>query len=189
MKMPFAIIKTRQSGAVLITGLIFMVVLTIIVISALRSATLEERMAANARNRQVALQAAEAALRVAEASILGDAATGVASAAAFEPFTPSSFTTDCADGLCNVAVAGSEPRWKTIDWEDDDVTLTITTSALAGVKEQPKYIVEIAAFPAPHPPTQKCNPVLYRVTARGVGMDNSVAFVQAMYRHRPVDCP
>lgn len=63
----------KESGAVLITGLIFMVVLTIIVISALRSATLEERMAANARNRQLALQAAEAVLRDAETALFAAA--------------------------------------------------------------------------------------------------------------------
>jgi type IV pilus assembly protein PilX len=176
------LLKTRQSGAALITGLIFMVVLTIIVISALRSSTLEERMAANARNRQLALQAAEAVLRDAESSL--------AAGAPFDPFTPASFTSACTNGYCTVPTAGSTPRWKTISWSDTTKTRSFANAAsnLAGLAAQPRYFVEITGYPAPSAPGQKCNPALYRVTARGVGMDNSTVFVQTMYRHRPASC-
>jgi type IV pilus assembly protein PilX len=175
--------KSRQTGAALVTGLIFMLVLTIIVVSALRSATLEERMAANARNRQLALQAAEAVLRDAEAVINSGAAP-------FDPFTPGSFTSDCASGLCTVAVSGSTPKWKTVDWGDTAKTRTFANSAsyLEGVADQPRYIIEIAGFPPPAGPGQKCNPVLYRVTSRGQGMDNAAVFVQTMFRQRPDTC-
>lgn len=174
------LLKTRQSGAALITGLIFMVVLTIIVISALRSSTLEERMAANARNRQLALQAAEAVLRDAEASL--------GAGAPFDPFTPVSFTAACTNGYCSKPATGSTPRWKTIDWSDTTKTRSFANagSNLAGLAGQPRYIVEIAGFPDPCNPGQQSNPVLYRVTARGVGMDNSTVFVQTMFRHRPL---
>jgi Tfp pilus assembly protein PilX len=64
----------KESGAVLYTGLIFLLVLSLIVLSMLRSGTLEERMAANARNRQVALQAAEAVLRDAETRLFSTSA-------------------------------------------------------------------------------------------------------------------
>lgn len=175
-------LKARQEGAALVTGLIFMLVLTIIVVSALRSATLEERMAANARNRQLALQAAEAVLREAEA-VINSGATP------FDPFTPASFTSACTNGLCTVA-NGDTPRWKTVDWNDATQTRTFANNAsdLAGVQAQPRYIIEIAGFPPPHQPGQKCNPVLYRVTSRGVGMDNAAVFVQTMFRHRPNSC-
>ena len=175
--------KHRQSGAALITGLIFMVVLTIIVISALRSATLEERMAANARNRQLALQAAEAAIREAESVINSGALP-------FDPFTPKTFNANCVGGLCAVATGTSTARWKTINWDNTGTTRTFanSTSNLYGVASQPRYIIEIADFPPPSQPGQKCNPVLYRVTSRGVGMDNSTVFVQTMFRHRPTLC-
>ena len=175
-------LKSKQSGAALITGLIFMVVMTIIVISALRSSTLEERMAANARNRQLALQAAEAVLRDAESSLTAGAP--------FDPFTPASFTNGCTNGYCSKPATGSTPRWKTIDWSNTGITRTFATAAsnLAGVASQPRYVIELIGFPPPTAPGQKCNPALYRVTARGVGQDNSTVFLQTMYRHRPASC-
>lgn len=177
-------VKTKQSGAALITGLIFMVVMTIIVISALRSATLEERMAANARNRQVALQAAEAVLRDAEISITGDAAAGVAAAAPFDPFTPALFKVDCTGGYCNKPAAGTTPRW-----QQDAIwgNAIVGTAGLAGVSAQPRYIVEIVNTPILMP-GQACPKVLYRITARGQGQDNSTVFVQTMVRHMPANC-
>lgn len=174
---------SKQSGAVLITGLIFMVVLTIIVISALRSATLEERMAANARNRQLALQAAEAVLRDAEATLFA--------AAPFSPFTPASFTAGCTSGLCNLPAAGATPRWRTIDWSSTAVTRSFNNagaSDLAGVASQPRYIVEIANVPVSGGGGGICPKVLYRITARGVGMDNAAVFVQTMVRTLPTSC-
>lgn len=173
----------KETGAVLITGLIFMVVLTIIVISALRSATLEERMAANARNRQLALQAAEAILR--------DAETTLFAAAPFEPFNPASFTITCTNGLCNKAADGATPRWQTIDWGDTGVTRTFVSadSSLDGVDSAPRYIVEIANIPIGGGGGGICPTVLYRITARGVGSDNSAVILQTMFRHRPTSSP
>ncbi len=68
----------RQSGAALITGLIFMVVLTMIGVTAARMSTLEERMSGNMRDRSVAMQAAELALRDAERDIRNQFAPGAA---------------------------------------------------------------------------------------------------------------
>lgn len=176
--------KTRQSGVALVTGLIFMVILTIIVIAALRSATLEERMAANALNRQIGLQAAEAALRDAELRILGNPAAGVAPAAPFDPFDPTAFTADCAtDGLCSYAADGL--RWKTVDW---DAVGEEPTATINGVAQQPRYIIEIANIPV-GVVGGICPKILYRITARGVGRDNAAVFLQTMVRHLPASCP
>ncbi len=185
MMTPSLNMKSRQSGVALVTGLIFMVVLTIIVISALRSATLEERMAANARNRQVALQAAEAVLRDAEISITGDLAAGVAAAAPFDPFTPSLFKADCTGGYCNKPVAGAAPRW-----QNDAIWSAGSsregTTVIDGVSAAPRYIVEIVNTPIN---TSPCDKVLYRITARAQGQDNSTVFVQTMVRAQPGLCP
>lgn len=184
MKNSFPRSKTRQSGAALVTGLIFMVILTIIVIAALRSATLEERMAANALNRQIALQAAEAALRDAERRILGNAAAGIPSGAPFDPFDPTAFKTDCAtDGLCSYAADGL--RWKTVDWDEAGEE---PETAIDGVSAQPRYIIEIANLPVGLV-GGICPKILYRITARGVGRDNSTVFLQTMVRHLPASCP
>lgn len=53
----------RQTGAVLIVSLLFLVILTILGVTAMSGTTLEHRMAGNTRDHAVALQAAEAALR------------------------------------------------------------------------------------------------------------------------------
>lgn len=57
---------SNQGGAALITSLIFLTVLTILGMSTLGTALLESRMAGNARDRNLALQAAEIGLRDAE---------------------------------------------------------------------------------------------------------------------------
>jgi len=57
---------TSQTGAVLVIGLIILVVLTLLGIQGMRTNVAQERMASNMRERNVAFQAAESALRVGE---------------------------------------------------------------------------------------------------------------------------
>ena len=70
--------NNKQTGSALIVALSILLVLTILGISSLRTSSLEERMAGNTRDAQLAFAAAEAALREAEefiiASPLDDAA-------------------------------------------------------------------------------------------------------------------
>ena len=56
----------RQGGAVLVVGLIFLAMLTLMGVAAFSVATQEERMTSNSRDRLRALEAAEAALRTCE---------------------------------------------------------------------------------------------------------------------------
>lgn len=58
--------RDKQRGAILISVLAILIVLTMLGIAATRSTTLEERMAGNFQEKYVAFQAAEAAARVAE---------------------------------------------------------------------------------------------------------------------------
>jgi len=57
--------RRAQRGAVLVVGLLILLVLTLIGVTAMRGATLEERMAANATFTQQALQAADSAAEAA----------------------------------------------------------------------------------------------------------------------------
>lgn len=59
--------RARQSGVVLIVGLVLLLVLTLLGVGAMRSAVLEERMTNNTQDLQIAFQFAEAALREGEA--------------------------------------------------------------------------------------------------------------------------
>ncbi len=58
-----------QSGMVLITSLIFLLVMSLTSVTAMKVTGLEEKMAGNSRNQNLAFQSAENALRDAEAYI------------------------------------------------------------------------------------------------------------------------
>ena len=66
----------RQKGAVLVVSLLILLVMTVLGVAAMGTTTLQERMANNNRQQQVAFQAAEAALRAAEI-YLGNTITSV----------------------------------------------------------------------------------------------------------------
>ena len=55
-----------QTGAVLFVCLIFTMMITLLAVTAIRTSTLTERIAANSRDKSLAFQAAETALRDAE---------------------------------------------------------------------------------------------------------------------------
>jgi type IV pilus assembly protein PilX len=70
--------RVRQRGFILPIVLIFLVILTMLGISSMQNATLQERMSSNLRDRNIALQAAELALRDAErdlGALLADGTT------------------------------------------------------------------------------------------------------------------
>lgn len=61
---------TTQRGAVLVVSLIFLLLLTLIGTTAMRTTTLQERMAGNTRDTNLSLQAAEAGLRAGQDWVL-----------------------------------------------------------------------------------------------------------------------
>lgn len=61
--------RSRQKGAVLMVSLMFLVILTMLGVTAMSGTTMEERMAGNTRDASIALQAAEAGLRDARRDI------------------------------------------------------------------------------------------------------------------------
>jgi len=65
--MPHRRTRARQRGAVLVVGLIFLAMLTLMGVAAYSVASQEERMTGNSRDRTRAFQAAETALRECEA--------------------------------------------------------------------------------------------------------------------------
>lgn len=56
----------RESGAVLVISLIILLVITVLAIGSTRTSTLEEKMAGNTRDRNLAFQSTESAVREAE---------------------------------------------------------------------------------------------------------------------------
>ncbi|HMW22794.1 MAG TPA: pilus assembly protein [Burkholderiaceae bacterium] len=185
---PLAPLRRASSrGFSLLTVLLMMAVLAFLALGALNISVIQERMAGNARDRNLALQAAEAALRDAEADIEANLSAD------------SAFATNCGSGLCvpaSMAASGavSTLRWKTIDWsagggQSRAYGGVTGAAALPDVAAQPRYIVELLPV---LPPTSGTSANLgsnltgsaqaFRITARGVGLRSStVVILQSTY--------
>lgn len=169
--------RTRDQGAVLVTGMVFLIVLTMFVLAMVRGGTLEERMARNARDRQVALEAAEAVLRYAETQLF--------TTDPFDPYDGSQFSVTCNQGLCFNPPASL--NWETIDWSSTALTRSFAASSgshISTLVTQPRYIVEILTPPFRPGSSAPCEPGLTRVTARGTGNGGATVFVQSTVRFR-----
>jgi type IV pilus assembly protein PilX len=131
---------SAQGGFVLIVALILLLILTVLGLAAAQSTSLEERMAGNARNRDMAFQAAEAGLRAAESCLnaglavcsnFGADANGTYLFDPNAPPAPSTTTT---------------PLWAVNGfWGNPGYVLsysTITGSNLPYVATQPEIIIE-----------------------------------------------
>lgn len=122
----------RQRGVALFIALVVLLIITIIGVAGLQTTRFEERMASNARDHQVAFQAAEASLRTAEIQL-------EALAPGFEP----SFAAN-ANGRFRPSAPGAQPRWEAADWPGD-ATIPTVADNVGTVAAQPKYIVEYLA--------------------------------------------
>lgn len=129
-----------QRGSALVVSLLILMVMTVIGITAMGSTTLEERMANNNRQRQVAFQSAEAALRDAE-TFLTTSITSVASLALFNGATPGLYTQRIpVVGMSPVAPAPAFNIYDDTNWAAGNSMLP--TVALGSVTRQPRYIIE-----------------------------------------------
>ena len=130
-------------GFSLIAILLMTAVLALLALGAMNSSVMQERMAGNARDRQVALQAAEAALRDAELDIENNITNATV------------FTDACTSGLCippsiNASGATSTPVWQTLNWTTNSRAYGQGTAAPAllgpgnaALATQPRYVIEV----------------------------------------------
>ena len=68
--------RRRERGAVLVVSLIMLLIVTLIAVSSMQGTVMEEKMAGNTRDRNLAFQTAESALREAETYVQGLASMG-----------------------------------------------------------------------------------------------------------------
>lgn len=130
--------RARQSGMSLFPALMFLLVLSVLGVAALNSTLLQEKMAGNTKDTNVAFQAAEAGLRDAEADVVKN----------IVPTTL--FTSSCTNGLCTPPSTWPTPSStdisKAIDWGDSAKTRAYgsqtTAPALSDVAAQPVYVIE-----------------------------------------------
>jgi len=161
----------RQRGSALIVSLLILVVLTLIGVTAVSTSGLEERMAGNNRDRQVAFQAAEVGLRAGEAFV-----AGLASTAAFN--NSNGLYASSADP--NIATGSSV-------WNSSNSR--IYTGTLSDVRSPPRFIVQVLD-------TQGNNDVNiggygsksgvgaitdFLITARGTGISNTSSVILQSY--------
>lgn len=187
--------RTGQQGATLAIVLIFLVLVTLVGVTALTTTTLEERMAGNLKDRNLALQAAEAGLRDAKLDISGgkvvvtatprspiiSGATDFGNAARVFPSCSAAAAGTATAGLClSPHQAHSNAAGESLSARDNTWILgqsftaapsieygTYTGApALSNVALQPRYLIEAISVP----PEGKVGPVYwYRITARGYG--------------------
>ena len=177
--------RSRQRGAVLYIALILLLILTIIGIAAARLQTGEAVMARNDHNHQLALQAAEAALRDAEINL----AIGNWSIPQFAANTNGLYVlaSEAQGAVAAVAPAGSiadQINWNANYPAPNPAALTYTGPALSNAPASPlltQVIIENlppvarAGDPLCTPSNQTQSCAVYRVTAHAVGADASAS--------------
>ncbi len=183
--------RKKQSGVALIIGLIMLLLLSIIMINAVQVTTLEERMARNTQNHNIAFQSAESALREAEAYIQRSADGNDPVNNPFFPlklyngtFMQSTPGQPCVHGLC-AKVSLSDPVTFP-DENDADYAnqVGIATTGIASVSAEPEYIIELIRIdPGPDSGDSSRVYATFRITARANGGDtNTLVQLQSTYK-------
>jgi Tfp pilus assembly protein PilX len=201
-------ISGHQHGATLIVSLVILAVITILGVASMRASNLELRMAASARDRAVAFQAAESALARVEREIIPQfSITSVLpGCSAAECFNP-----DCDNGLCftgdmeganrdecslaNINGEVGQP-WKITNYWDNagrHKVMRVTSSRPTESGDdfvEVKYMIEFLCFvPASEDAiddgenSRNSGVQLYRITVRAEGeARRSAVVLQSVYR-------
>lgn len=165
-----------QQGIALVVVLILLVVTAILGLAIMRSSAMQERMAANLRDRSLAFQAAEGALRFAQDQVLGTGNWDTQMPAAGDA---------CVDGICP---SGSLPAWTAVPGDEYD---------RVRIPEAPEYWIEYIGTGPGQPggcdstsgSTLNCANPLYRVTARSRAEGRADVLMQATVISRIPDEP
>ena len=157
--------ESHQKGVVLIVVLMMLIGITLISIATVNTSVMELRMARNDNDTLLAFQAAESALRDAEAFLDLVVSTAV-------------FTDAGNAGRWTIAPLGDPARWEQANiWTG--ANSIVAANSIAGVNEQARFIVEHAAtvvreenayqIDDPYSASASDRIEIFRVTARGVG--------------------
>lgn len=150
-------IRRHQTGAALVIALIFLLLMTLIGTSSMRSATMQEKMAGNSRDYNMGFQAAEAALRSAE--------NYLRTTAVLPEFDDV--------GAHYIVNSTNRPDWGAYPPSDGSGYVSYPTD-VNGTAQRPRYFLErlITARP-PGSETETGTPVdeifYFRITAVGYG--------------------
>lgn len=168
-----------QRGSALIIALVFLLIMTLIGTTAMQGTGQQEKMAGNMQDRNLAFQAAEAALRAAERDL--------------NPALPAANFNNTAPNIGlltapNPDHANNQAYWAGYPWDVNN-SRQLNAGTLAGLTLQPRYVIEwidptvnpaLTPCPAPAVPPVPCD--WYRITARGLGGSaNAVVILQEFF--------
>lgn len=195
----------QQRGVVLVTGLLLLVLVTLVVLASTRSGRLQTIMASNTRDRDIAFQAAEAALLDAEARIATEFHAIFTAPANGSSATP-------AIGLLNRVMLDDDERyglivlgsttdywvqpaaangygWFKPDGRTDSAKSIAISRAVPVVHEQPRFVIEYLGMAGGN----LCGSLWhyrYRITALATGVASEPdkqagtrVILQTEYRH------
>lgn len=156
----------RQSGAVLIIGLILLVVLAMIGMTGMQTTTQQERMAGNMRDRNIGFQSAESALRIGELQVENGVAIPLGSG-----------FYDSTEGVPAPSpdVLAQDSAWTAGN--------SVVLAAVTGSHEPPAYKIERRPpIPLNLGAGEARTQEVFTVTARGVGASEAaVVVLQSSY--------
>ncbi|UFH48798.1 pilus assembly PilX family protein [Pseudomonas sp. KNUC1026] len=156
-----------QRGAVLIVALVFLLLLTLIGISSMQNATLQEKMAGSVATRNTTLQLAESALRVGEKAV---------AAANFNQAVCAS-TAACKPPIDTSTVAAPGNGQNSVVWKG---TLADGLYAI-------QYLGITGTAPVNFDAAEGSSVMLYRITAVGMNPNNTAVrtVLESIYAKKP----
>lgn len=196
----FSLLK-RQRGASLIVSLLMLIVVLMLSISLAMVSLQGEKASRSDRDRQIALNAAEAALKDAEMDIDPQVVLANGRSNLFDATSNLFFETGCASGdgnlyqgMCAAAVEGQQPTWMTVNIADDSAGSvsvkygrftgqTMPTEKGAFPARLPRYIVEAVQDTEAGGKADDQTKYIFRITAIGFGPNpNAKVVLQSFYR-------
>ena len=176
----------HQRGMVLVLALVFLLLLTIMGITALNTTSLEEKMSGNVKDRNLAFQAAESALILAESWINAQIGKPVFPSTSNGLYLPDAGVSGDPDGVDN---------WNENIWSGTNVVTYPNTPGVSGsgtlgkINTQPKYIIEdmgekqeSGGSVVTNTSYKSSGTTVLRVTARGTGgTDAAQVVLQSTY--------
>ena len=196
-------IAVKQRGAILVVTLMFLLVITMLAITSVQVSTSEERMSGNLKDWNIAMQAAESALRDAEFDIYGVCSVNAATCTLRSPVISGETlfgnqAAGVAPGTCNQAtsykgaclpptptyLADGKPDYPLLvssTWATPSGTSlnAVTYGTYTGATALPSTGISgvssqpVYVIEAMRMPTDKGLKVLYRITARGWGRNSN----------------
>lgn len=181
-------VKSTQRGFSLLMVLILLVVISLLGIAVIRSSAMQEKMGGNLRDRSLAFQGAETALRYAQRNVLSVLPVAGNPGSAWNRKASDAGLTaaDCTNfGVCDAHVKGSVAP---VVWMDLPAGAYDTRLAAA-----PQYRIEYIGFgPSAQGDcedagaTEPCPYPMFRVTARSRAVGRAEVVLQAILVNAPL---